>query len=263
MILHHEVISSPQATRSVLFLHGILGSGSNLRAHAKRLQQADPRWQVVLVDLRAHGLSLDEDGIDDVQNCARDIAQLCHTLFVPVEAIVGHSFGGKVALLCANKIESLKHIMTWDSAPGIRLSHRGSELTLGVLSVLHSMSGPWPKREDFVSEIVAKGFSKSIGQWLGMNLQSASTGFVFRLNLNRIESLLNSYFETDAWPVIEQMKNINFHLVIGSQSIVYDKLEIARASQIKHCTVDSVNAGHWVHVDAAEEVARILVERLC
>jgi len=74
----HHIVQAPnsQPTVTVLFLHGILGSGRNLRTLATRLCQQIPQLRVVLVDLRGHG----------------DSAQ------------VGHSFGGKVGIGCTARI---------------------------------------------------------------------------------------------------------------------------------------------------------------
>ncbi len=64
MLLHHDLITAPEATptKAVLFLHGILGTGANLRSHARRFVQAHPEFLGVLVDLRAHGNSQGVDG---------------------------------------------------------------------------------------------------------------------------------------------------------------------------------------------------------
>jgi esterase len=262
MKLYFETLEAPHAIRTVLFLHGILGSGQNLRAHARRLLQADPTWQPVLVDLRAHGKSLEYDGQDSIQACANDIAQLQGQVGLPIEALVGHSFGGKVALLAAPLMPSLRHVMTWDSAPGTRLCQRGSELTAGVMAMLRSMPGPWPKREDFANEVLTHGFTKGIGQWLAMNLVTSDVGFHFALDLSRIDALLTDFFALDAWPILESNTDLHFHLLFGTASTVYDEAEISRARGSPNCTLDAVEAGHWIHVDAPEEVARLLALHL-
>ncbi|HEY0881049.1 MAG TPA: hypothetical protein VGD87_05945, partial [Archangium sp.] len=68
MKLHHDVVRAPGATptRAVFFLHGILGSGSNLRSHARKFVQEKPDLAGVLVDLRAHGSSLGTEGSDSL-----------------------------------------------------------------------------------------------------------------------------------------------------------------------------------------------------
>jgi pimeloyl-ACP methyl ester carboxylesterase len=55
MLLHVDLVTAAGATptRAFLFLHGILGQGTNLRTLARRFVEARPMVQAVLVDLRA------------------------------------------------------------------------------------------------------------------------------------------------------------------------------------------------------------------
>jgi esterase len=61
-------------------------------------------------------------------------------LGVPATGVVGHSFGGKVALALAQAHPELLEVMTLDSAPGPRLDARGSEATVRVVTMLQSPS---------------------------------------------------------------------------------------------------------------------------
>lgn len=271
MKLHHDLVSAPDAkpTRAVLFLHGILGSGGNLRSHARRFVQQRPENLAVLVDLRAHGNSLGADGDDTVGNCANDLVETARDLKVPVTGVVGHSFGGKVALAFAKVQPGLEHVMTLDSAPGPRGDARGSEATLEVLTVLEALQNSWPSRDAFVAGIEAKGLGKMLGQWLAMNLELRADGWAFRLSLPRIHALLDDYFNVDLWPVVEDAAKQGplVHLVIGARSLVYSHEDRVRAQQLEHdsngrVTVDVLSAGHWVHVEDPQGVSEVLARRL-
>lgn len=273
MQLHHDLITAPGAspTRAVLFLHGILGSGANLRSHARRFVQAHPDVLGVLMDLRAHGQSLGVDGPDTVANAAEDVAQTARTWRVPLHAVVGHSFGGKVALALARAHPQLAAVMTLDSAPGPRLDARGSETTLQVLTLLETLRRPWTSREAFVAGVEAHGLAHALGQWLAMNLELRPEGWLFRLELPRIHALLEDYFEVDLWPLVEEAartrRGPRFHLVIGTRSNVYahedrvhaQALETESAGQV---TVDLLDAGHWVHVEDPQGLSEVLMRRL-
>jgi esterase len=273
MKLAHELITAPGAspTRAVLFLHGILGSGSNLRSHARRFVQQVPACAGVLVDLRAHGSSLGLEGRDDLAACARDLDETVASLPLPVSGVVGHSFGGKVALTWARTHPGLRDVMTLDSAPGPRPDQHGSESTLQVLGLLRAAQRPWPSRDAFVAHVEAQGLAKSLGQWLAMNLELRAEGWVFRLELPRIQALLEDYFDADLWPVIEQAAarkaGTRFHLVIGTRSTVYDHEDRVRAHALEasadgFVTVDLLEAGHWVHVEDPQGVSAVLLRRL-
>jgi pimeloyl-ACP methyl ester carboxylesterase len=269
MLLAHEVVTAPGATptRAIAFLHGILGTGANLRAHARRFVQARPDWLALLVDLRAHGGSQGRDGADTLEHAAHDVVQTTVAVPVPLEAVVGHSFGGKVALQLALAAPTLGHVVTLDSAPGARVDAHGSESTLAVLTLLDGLRGQgWPSREAFVRALEAAGQSKGLSQWLAMNVTRTDSGYAFGLDLARIHALLDDYFAVDLWSVVEHSA-AQVHLVIGERSTVYSNEERARAAQLElerhgQVTVDVLNAGHWVHVDDPEGVARVLLARL-
>lgn len=272
MLLHHDLVTAPGATptKALLFLHGILGSGGNLRSHARTFVTAKPEYLAVLIDLRAHGESLGVEGADTVANAAEDVAQTSRLLGVSVTGVVGHSFGGKVALALAQAHPELLDVMTLDSAPGPRLDARGSEATVRVVSMLQSMQGPWPTREAFVQEVESHGQSRGLAQWLGMNLARKPEGFVFRLELTRILTLLDDYFAVDLWPLVERAAQTRlgprFHLVIGTQSKVYEHDDRIRAQTLEsesdgYVTVDLLDAGHWVHVDDPQGVSAVIARR--
>ncbi len=272
LTLKYEVVAAPDASprRSALFLHGILGAGVNLRSLAKRFVAQRPEWQGVLVDLRAHGGSQGRDGVDSVEGAAADVVALAGALSAaPLKALIGHSFGGKVALKAAEQLPGVEHVALIDSAPGTRDDRRGSELTMSVLRLLEALgTGPWPSREAFVRELVNGGQERGVALWLAMNLAPAENGqFRLTLELPRIHALLESYFALDAWSVLERPSTTRFHLIIGERSLVYDQPERERAQALEastagRVTVDLLPAGHWVHVDDFEGLLRVLVRRL-
>lgn len=273
MVLHSEKLAAPGAspTRAVLFLHGILGSGGNLRGQARPLVEARSDLLAILVDLRAHGQSLGEDGPDTLESAAADLVHTARTWPVPVEAVVGHSFGGKVALAFARTCPDVGAVMTLDSVPGRRLPGKRSETALEVLALLASMPGPWATRAAFVAQIEQHGFSRGLAQWLAMNLAQRPEGLVFRLALPRIRALIDDYYQVDLWPVVEaaarSREGPRVHLVIGSRSTMYASEDRERALALEaegggRVTVDVLDSGHWVHVDNPLGLSQVLLKRL-
>lgn len=272
MLLHVDLVTAAGATptRAFLFLHGILGQGTNLRALARRFVEARPMVQAVLVDLRAHGDSQGVEGDDSVVTAADDVAQTAKTLGLPVVGVCGHSFGGKVAMLLTERLDGLEHLVVLDSGPGQRTDFRGSELTMKVLSTLEDAPARFASREAFVGHLAQAGIDKGLGTWLGMNLERGDDGFRFTLSLARIRALLASYFTHDCWPVLERLAldaGPAFHLVIGERSKVFDVHERERAVALAarsqgRCTVDVLQTGHWVHVDDFEGTVRVLLSHV-
>lgn len=271
MRLHVETLAAPGATptRAVLFLHGILGQGQNLRTLASRFVAQRPTYQAVLVDLRAHGASQGVEGEDTVVAAAADVAETALTLRTPARLVVGHSFGGKVAMLLAERLAGLERLVTLDSAPGPRADFRGSELLMTVLATLEAAPARFPARAAFVTHLTGAGIDLGIAQWLAMNLDREGEGLRFSLSLGRIRALLATYFECDCWPVLERLAadaGPAFHLVIGARSRVFDAEERARAEALAarsggRCSVDVLPTGHWVHVEDPEGTLRVLMAR--
>jgi len=94
------------ARKLVFVVHGILGTGRNWVPFTRKLISKFPEWQFVLVDQRGHGesrvRSMDGSALatsgHTVDACAQDLVNLCHALGRWPEVVIGHSFGGKVAL---------------------------------------------------------------------------------------------------------------------------------------------------------------------
>src|SRR5262245_59504578 len=126
--LAFEEIDGTSGQRLVIFLHGILGRGSNLRSIARQFIAARPDWTAWLVDLRGHGRSIKSGPGPSLEAAARDVANLTDRAKLPFGAIVGHSFGGKVALEAARigAMPTFGHVVVIDSAPGSREAFRAN-----------------------------------------------------------------------------------------------------------------------------------------
>ena len=257
---------APQPERWVLFLHGILGTGLNWRTFAKQWVDAKDGWGAVLVDLRMHGASQGFAPPHTVQAAAQDLVDLGETLEGPIDAVVGHSFGGKVALAYVDRRHGeLERAVLLDSSPGTRLDHRGSESTFQVLQFLERV-GPMASRNAFVEAAEAAGLSRGIAMWLAMNLEQRGDTFVVKLDLNAIHALLEDYFRLDLWEVLERPPGrVRFDVVLGGKSRVFSDeerahvLELARARPERISVEVLEEAGHWVHVEDPAGVTRILL----
>src|SRR5688500_14865900 len=102
-VLHHASVGNESAPRVALVLHGVFGSGSNFRSLMKTLAAERDDWRFVLVDLRLHGRSLEAPPPHSLAACADDLAALTRELALTPAAVIGHSFGGKVALTYAER----------------------------------------------------------------------------------------------------------------------------------------------------------------
>ena len=261
-------------TRSLLFLHGILGTRANWRGIARRLVDERPELSVVLVDVRGHGDSLGMPGPSTIEQAARDLRALEAVLETPVRGALGHSFGGKVAMQYAlDRADPLDTLFVIDSSPGREVGPGGEQEplriqeTAQILRTLRELHFPMATREDFVAAIEAAGLSRSIALWLAMNLRRMPDGRRdFPLDLNEVENLLASYYATDTWAAIERPRGRGqVHMVVGALSTVLTPADIARV-QLAAREHDQVHlhvvegANHWVHVDAPDALHELLLQ---
>lgn len=261
-MLAHAIVTAVGATpdRWVMFLHGILGQGNNWRGFARRLVDADPTWGAVLIDLRCHGRSLDEPPPDGGRIAARDLFRV--DAAAKASVVVGHSFGGKVALHYVDERNGdLSHAVIVDANPGPRLTGRGSESTTAIVDLLGNMRGPFPDRQTFVSNFTSHGHTREIAEWLAMNLEARGDSFWFKLDIDRIRALLDDHFATDLWHTVEEPPGrVNLTMIVGGKSSVFDAGDRARvdaAAASSGGRVEAVTiaeAGHWVHVDAPADL---------
>lgn len=259
--LAHEVLTARDARpeRTMLFLHGILGRGSNWRSHARRFVAARPDWAAALVDLRLHGDSLDARPPHDLPACVDDLAAL--PLDVPIAGIVGHSFGGKVALAYADA-HPLDELWVIDSTPSARPDRRGSEDVLAVLAMLREVPREHEDRQGFVEAIRERGFSEMLARWLATSLQRAGEGWRYPVDLDAIEALLDDYFARDLWDAVPRASSRTC-LVVGGRSGVLDDGDRARLAALaeEHAPVRLEvfeDAGHWLHVEEPDRLAALL-----
>jgi esterase len=271
MPLATQTVTAPDAApdRTIVFLHGILGSGANWRTFAKQIVAAKPRWRAVLVDLRLHGDSTDLPPPHTVDSAANDIVDAM-AAFTPngkVDAILGHSFGGKVALALADKLGGdLDRLFVVDANPGARPDARGSESTRHIVELLTELPEEFADRKDFTKWAEERGVSRPVAMWLAMNVRpvTGTTRFVFRIDIQAVRTMVEDYFALDLWRVLESPPGrMQTTLIAGGKSTVVDAPDLERARKSPRCEVLVIpDAGHWVHVDAPDALREMVVERL-
>lgn len=251
-MLHTQTVAGESPKRALLFLHGILGRGQNWRTIAQRFVEDRPDYSAILVDLRAHGESLTETP-DTLAACAADLEAL--ELSVPVEAVLGHSFGGKVAL-AYSAAQSVPAFIV-DSTPSARPDRRGSESVLAVLKALRALPPSFDDRRAFVRTLNEEhSIPRPTAAWLAMNLDKDDDRMVFGLDLDRIDALLADYFERDLWDAV----SANTTFLLGGKSDVVSSEDAKRAEEAGARVITFEDAAHWVHIDAPDELTSALVE---
>ncbi|XP_032612736.1 protein ABHD11 isoform X3 [Hylobates moloch] len=97
--LSYRLLDGEAALPAVVFLHGLFGSKTNFSSIAKILAQQTGR-RVLTVDARNHGDSPHSPDMS-YEIMSQDLQELLPQLGLVPCAVVGHSMGGKTAMLLA------------------------------------------------------------------------------------------------------------------------------------------------------------------
>ena len=259
-ILHHEIIGHGPAAGWLYVLHGVFGAGRNWGTVARSLTRVRPDWGVVLVDLREHGASRGFPPPHTVSAAARDLAGLAVATGLRSRALLGHSFGGKVALSrAADGPEGLEQVWVIDSTPEAA-PPAGSAWRM--LQAVKRLPDRFASREPLIRSLEADGFEPAVAQWMATNLERADGGFRWRFERGAVESLIRDFFATDLWPVVEALPaSIEIRFVKATASAVLSAAAVARirdASQRARVRLDELAGGHWLNADNPEGLVELL-----
>ncbi|MDH3296948.1 MAG: alpha/beta hydrolase [Gemmatimonadota bacterium] len=269
-ILTHRLVVGdvPAAPRSTLYvLHGFLGSGRNWSSIARRLVDLRADWRVVLVDLRLHGDSRGMLGPHTLAACARDVRQLPDRVGREdrQSALLGHSFGGKVALAAAAMLDP-PPVQIWviDSTPD---PSSGQNSGAQMLDLVERSPSRFASRDDAVAWIAAGGFDAPTARWMAMNLRRQGDDWVWELDVPGLRDLLEDFASTDLWPVVESPPSeTEIRFVHASRGSILSPESRIRLSRIEAeggpVRVVRLTGGHWLHVDNPEALVGLLADQL-
>ncbi|KAG2593433.1 abhydrolase domain-containing protein C22H12.03-like isoform X3 [Panicum virgatum] len=274
--------SIPDPPTAVL-LHGILGSRKNWGSFAKRLAQEFPMWQFLLVDLRCHGdsASTKKRGPHTVAATALDVLKLLVQLRLTPRVLVGHSFGGKVALSMVEQAAKplARPVRVWvlDATPGkVRAGGDGEDHPAELIEFLRRMPTQVSSKQEVVDVLVKEQFSMDVARWVATNLrrssplgQQPSSSFSWTFDLNGISEMYKSYEDTNLWRIVENVpRGVHINFLKAERSLHRWALEdLQRIHTAEEFAADEgggvemhvlEDAGHWVHADNPDGLFRIL-----
>ncbi len=259
--LAHSVVRGPdsQDDRLCTLVHGVFGSGMNLRTLARRLGEQNPSWWFLLPDLRGHGNSPRIPGPHTLQACGEDILRLERSHGAKAKLRVGHSFGGKVVLACHQR-EGGAHTVLLDSLPSS--AEPGSGPRVWLQSIIESLRGvpvPLESRELLAEHLGSYGRNPVFLGWMKTNLVLGERGgYGWRFDFPTVLELLRDYWEQNYEALMHSAPS-EFSMYYGARSDRFDRQTIEVLEGWGLCELDSIpDAGHWVHVDNPEGTIQVL-----
>jgi esterase len=248
---------------ALVMLHGIYGRGRNWQAIAKGVVAARPEYGCWLVDLPYHGASPPGSHGDSVSGLAQDVREWLDAEGVTPNAILGHSYGGKVALAMAAQWPGAR-LQVWviDSTPEMKPP---SGSAWGMLEIIRGLPPRFDTREQAVRALVERGYALGVGQWMATNLVREGRGFVWALDFDAMERLLRDFFVTDLWSVLESpAPEHDIHILKASESSAISDAAVARidAASGPQVHLHHRQGGHWIHAESPAVITELLVAAL-
>jgi esterase len=252
--------ASPEQWMAVL--HGIFGSGRNWGSVARSLVQARPEWGILLVDLRQHGESMGFKPPHTLERTAADLAALSDSR--QVRAVMGHSFGGKIALLRGRDDERIERVWVMDSTPEVRKPGGGP---WSVLRILRALPDRYGSRDDGVAALEEQGLERGLALWMATNLERRDGAYIWRLDLDDIEAMLLDFYRTELWPIVEEPRaGLEIHFVRATGSSVLSAEAVGRIRAAGEATgqvfLHEVHGGHWLNADNPDALVDLMARGL-
>ena len=228
----------------LVILHGLFGSKRNWASVARLLSR---RHRVVAVDLRNHGDS-PWHARHDYPAIAEDVAEVIRRVTGGAAAVIGHSMGGKAAMLLALEYPALvDRLVVVDIAPAIS---RGTSI-----DVLHAMRAvplaTCSRRTDVATALESRIPDPGIRAFLAQSVTVGPDGLAWSVNLDAIERHFDAIRDfPDIPPGRTYEGPVLF--ITGGRSVYVEPQHWPDIKRLFPGASRDIfeDAGHWVHADA-------------
>lgn len=229
-----------------LILHGFLGMSDNWKTLGK--QFAKDGFQVHLIDQRNHGKSPHSDDFS-YKLMAEDIAAYCKQHELENIILMGHSMGGKTAMLTACENERLvEKLIIVDIAPKYYAPHH-QKILEGLTALDKASLTSRGDAEDFLGNYITEN---GVKLFLLKNLYwKTKEKLSLRMNLDVLKKRIDSVGEALQAGSVYKGSTL---FISGEKS---DYIQQEDKNLIKEHFPNSEikeipNAGHWVHAENME-----------
>jgi len=227
----------------LLILHGFLGMSDNWKTLGAQFESNG--YQVHLLDLRNHGRSFHSEEFN-YELMVQDVYEYCKDKNLEKINLIGHSMGGKVAMLMATSYPNLvEKLIVADIGPKFYPPHHQNILA-GLNAVDFSIK---PNRNDV--EETLKNYIPDFGtrQFLMKSLYWQEPGqLAFRFNL----SVFNKKIEEIGAELSSNLVYEKPTLFIrgGNSNYILDSDFETIKKHFPSSTIETIpDVGHWLHAE--------------
>ena len=253
MVLHSNILGEG---KPFLFLHGFLGMSDNWKTLGTKF--SENKYQVHLIDQRNHGRSFRDD-VFNYEVMVEDLKQYCDHYNLKDIILLGHSMGGKTAMLFATMYpQMVSKLIIADIAPRFYPTHH-DQILKGLSSLDFDALKSRSEADDLLSQYVSDFGTR---QFLLKNVYWEEKGKLgLRINL---EVLKNNVEEVgEALPISHNFSGDTLFLRGDTSEYIALSDETLIKMQFPNSIIVTIeNAGHWLHAenptDFYDQVLRFL-----
>jgi esterase len=231
----------------VAILHGLFGSGRNWATIAQHLATT---YRVIAFDLRNHGGSPWADAMD-YRDMADDVGAAMRARGYERYALVGHSMGGKVAMVAALlEPRAVEKLVVVDIAP---VTYPTSPYRAYVQAMRALDLSAVTRRREVDTRLAEAVHNSAERGFLLQNLVFDHDKAHWRINLAALEPALPVLAGFPEMPTGTTYKRPALFVAGGKSASLRPEHEAALTALFPAAAIVRIaEAGHWVHADAPE-----------
>ncbi|XP_066130644.1 sn-1-specific diacylglycerol lipase ABHD11 isoform X2 [Saccopteryx bilineata] len=275
--LSYKLLDGEAARPALVFLHGLFGCKTNFNSIAKALAQQTGRrvfqafgcpcpecgcqccpphstLQVLTVDARNHGDSPHSPDMS-YEAMSQDLQDLLPQLGLVPCVLIGHSMGGKTAMLLAlQRPELVERLVAVDISPVETTSVSDFP---AYMAAMRAINIPDEVPRSCARKLVDKQLSSliqdmAVRQFLLTNLVEADGRFVWRVNLDALAQHVDKILAFP--PRQESYPGPTLFLLGGNSDFVHPSHHAEIKRLFPRAQTQTVpNAGHWIHADRPQD----------
>lgn len=256
-----KVPSSMSSNRKWVFLHGLMGYSANWSRIIYNLSDSET---TLCFDQRGHGRSIKPESGYRSEDYAHDLYQILDELKWDQIELVGHSMGGRNALVFANLFpQKIRHLVIEDIGPD-----GNPDSILYYQKMLESVPTPFQDRDSakkffqtqFFENFKSRENQEILSQFLFANLGENQFGqWDWRFSKSAIYQSVENSLKADFWSEFKKC-SVPTLLIRGSRSKELSRELFEEVLKVNPNIkgVEISNAGHWVHADQPQEFTDVL-----
>ncbi|XP_006773478.1 PREDICTED: alpha/beta hydrolase domain-containing protein 11, partial [Myotis davidii] len=251
--LSYTLLDGEAALPALVFLHGLFGCKTNFNSIAKALARQTGR-RVLTVDARNHGDSPHSPDMS-YEAMTQDLQDLLPQLGLVPCVLIGHSMGGKTAMLLAlQRPDLVERLIAVDISP---VNTTPSSDFPAYMAAMKTIDIPDKVSRSSARKLADKQLSSliqdmAVRQFLLTNLVEVDGRFVWRVNLDALAQHVDKILAFP--PRQESYSGPTLFLLGGNSEFVPPSHHPEIRRLFPMAQIQTVpDAGHWIHADRPQD----------